>query len=223
VARAALPGVRPVTSMEFAELLAQARPAERTIRLCLRGDLQARFEELDRQLRRARETEPSSLAGSGAPAIAAQIEALRGEMEQSSVTFRLRALPRRRYQALTEAHPPRRDPDGKIIPDDAEQSVNTSTFWFALARACVVEPTMDDGQYSRLVDEVLSNGQFEALAVGALAVCRGAVDVPFSLAASEILRTSGGGSSAPNGSASASAASTAGSLASPSSATTGAA
>jgi hypothetical protein len=202
--------------MEFTELLAQARPAERTLRLCLRGDLVAEFEELERGLGKAKDRKDDSLAGSGAPAIAAQMEELRGEMEEYSVTFRLRTLPRRAYQKLLAEHPPRRDPSqpDRILPADSQidnqSDANAETFWFGLTRACVVEPVMDDGQWSRLVDEVLSDRQFELLAVVSLALCRGEVDIPFSSAASETLKISGGESSAPNGSESLSSASMAG-------------
>jgi hypothetical protein len=211
--------------LAFADLLAQARPAERTVLLCLRGDLVAEFEELERQLAKVKDRKDDSLAGSGAPAIAAQMEELRGEMEQYSVTFRLRTLPRRAYQKLLAENPPRRDPNkpDQILADDSQldnqSDANAETFWFALARACVVEPAMDDEQWARLVDEVLSDRQFELLAAVSLVLCRGEVDIPFSLAASETLKISGGGSSAPNGSESPSSASMAGSQ-SPSTSTT---
>jgi hypothetical protein len=230
VAGAALSDVRAVSvntsdkpKLAFADLLAQARPAERTVLLCLRGDLVAEFEELERQLAKAKDRNADSLAGTGAPAIAAKMEELRGEMEQYSVTFRLRTLPRRAYQKLLAENPPRRDPNkpDQILPADAQldnqSDANAETFWFALARACVVEPAMDDEQWARLVDEVLSDRQFELLAVVSLALCRGEVNIPFSFAASQIQASSGNGSKPPSDSVSPSSASMAGSLATPSS------
>jgi hypothetical protein len=197
--------------LAFADILDKAKPAERTVRLCLRGDLVGEFEDFERQLGQARAREADSLAGTGARRIAEAMEALREQMDEQSVTFRLRTLPRRPYQDLVKAHPPRRDDAGNILKEDAGYEINAETFWFALARACLVEPEMTDEQYTHLVDDILSDRQFEQLAITAYNLCRGSVDIPFSLAASELTRISGGALSAPNGSASPSAVSTAGS------------
>jgi hypothetical protein len=206
--------------LAFSDILEKARPAERTIRLCLRGDLVAEWEMLERDLARAQATQVGdSLAGTGAAPIAAAMRALREQMDDATVTFTVRAKTRPEYRAFCAAHPPRKGPDGKVLPED-EEGLDTSTFGFDLVRACVVEPEMTDEQYARLVDTILSDRQFEQLYLAALAVCRGDVDVPFSSAVSMLMSSSGDGSSAPNGSASASAASTAGSLASPSNGTT---
>lgn len=197
--------------LAFVDMLAQAKPAERTIRLCLRGDLVAAYEELDR--RRAEvvnQVDRSSLAGSPAVAIARQMQAVQEQMKDFSYPFRVRALTRKAYQALVAAHPPRRDEKGEILEADREMGINQNTFWDPLIRACVVDPVMDDQEWTRLLDELLSDRQYEQLGIAALAVCRGNVDIPFSSAASDLLKTLGGESSAPNGSASPSSGSMAG-------------
>lgn len=206
--------------LAFSDILDKARPAERTIRLCLRGDLVAEWEMLERDLAKAQATQVGdSLAGTGAAPIAVAMQALREQMDDATVTFTVRALPRPKYRAFIAAHPPRQGPDGKPLAADADEGVNTETFGFDLARLCVVEPEMTDEQYAHLVDDILSDRQFEQLSIAALAVCRGDVDVPFSAAVSILMSSSGDGSSAPSDSASASAASTGGSLASPSTGT----
>jgi hypothetical protein len=218
VAGAPLPDVRAVSvntsdkpKLAVADLLAQAKPAEHTIRLCLRGDLQAQFEELDRQrAEAASKTDGDSLAGSPAVAIARRMEALREEMDAATVTFTVRALSRKRYQALVAAHPPRRDEKGDVLDDDREMGVNQTTFWEPLIRACAVDPELTEDQWRRLLDDVLSDRQYEQLASAALVACRGNVDIPFSFAASELIRNFGGELNAPNGSASLSSGSTAG-------------
>ena len=93
--------------VDIADLLKQAKLPERTVELCLRGDLQAEFELLDRQLQEAREREPSSMGDDGGAAVAAQIEDLRQQMKEAMITFRLRALPRRRFAELLTNYPPR--------------------------------------------------------------------------------------------------------------------
>lgn len=201
---------RPMLAID--EILAQARPVEHTIRLCLRGDLQAQWEQLDRDRAVAeKDSDAGSLAGSPAVAIARQMEALREQMEESTVTFTVRALPRRAYQALAAAHPPRRDDKGAVHEDDRQHGIDTTTFWSPLIRACVVAPELTEAQWTRLLDEVLSDRQYEQLASAAVVACRGDVDIPFSPAVSRLIRASGGGSNAPEPSASASNGSTGGS------------
>lgn len=183
--------------MDFDALLDQARPVERTVPLCLRGDLVAEFEALERELAKAQAKANDSLAGSGASGIAARMEALREQMADSTVEFRLRGLPRPKYRALTAAHPPRQLADGKVHPQDENDGLNVDTFYDALIRACLVGPVLSEAQLTRLLDEALSDRQFEQLAIGAVACCRGSVDVPFSFAASK-LTGSGNGSRRPS-------------------------
>lgn len=197
--------------LAVADLLAQAKPVERTIRLCLRGDLQAQFEELDRQRAdAASKTDGDSLAGSPAAAIARRMETLREDMEASTIVFTVRALSRKAYQGLVAQHPPRRDDKGDVLEDDREMGLNQATFWDPLIRACVVDPELDETQWRRLLDDILSDRQYEQLASSALVACRGNVDVPFSFAASQILKALGGESSVLSDSGSLSGDSTAG-------------
>lgn len=178
-------------SVDIDQLLAQARPAERTVSLCLRGDLVAEFERLEADHVRATERVDTSLAGEGpsALALAQQMEALRQQMQDSTLVLTVRALvPRSRYTDLVLAHPPRTDLEGTPVPQDRE-GYNVETFFPALVRASVVDPVMTDDRWARL-DAVLSDRQFDELAISALAVNRGAVSVPFSPAASRTLRNS---------------------------------
>jgi hypothetical protein len=88
-------------------------------------------------------------------------------------------------------HPPRRNDAGEVLPEDAEGvGVNESTFWPPLIRASWAAPAISKERMTRLLDEVLTDRQFEQLAQLAFAVNRGEVDVPFSLAASRRLRNS---------------------------------
>lgn len=184
--------------MDFDALLDQARPVERTVPLCLRGDLVAEFEALERDLERAQAKSSNSLAGTGASGIAVRMEALREQMQDSTVEFKLRGLPRPKYRALTAAHPPRQLADGKVNPLDEGDGLNVDTFYDALIRACLIGPDLTESQLTRLLDEALSDRQFEQLAIGAVHCCRGSVDVPFSYAASKLLTGSGNGSRRPS-------------------------
>ncbi len=172
--------------MNIDALLDAARLPERTVTLCLRGDLQADFEELQRQLTKAQDAPRDSIDDGGdAVELAEQIEALRGQMESHTVTFRMRALPRRRWRELWTAHPGR-DGDNR---DRVMGGVNMDTFPEALLRECCIEPALTPGQWDRILDTI-SDQQYDDLATMAWNANRSSVDVPFSPAASRILRNS---------------------------------
>lgn len=189
-------------------LIAEARLPERSVDVCLRPDLTARLQELERDLATAEEErlKSGSLAsGSESRIIAEEIEAVRDQMVEHTLKLRVRALPRRAFTALIAEHPPR--PDNEL---DKAQGLNTDTFFDALVRSSVAEPALDDADWAAL-DGVLSDGQWQELASAAWGVNRRDVDVPFSRRASRILSSSEGESKPPSGSASPSSASTGGS------------
>lgn len=166
--------------------LAGAKLPERSVELCLRGDLLAQLQDLQRDLIDAeRAPSDASLADLGTPhRIAEQIQGLREEMAEHSITVRFRALPRRQWSKLVAAHPPR--PDERA---DVALGVNVETYVDALIRACMVDPVFDDDDWAAL-DEALSDAQWQALTAAAWAVNAKDVEVPFSQRASRILASS---------------------------------
>jgi hypothetical protein len=172
-------------SQDFKTLLAGARLPERTVPICLRGDLVAEFETLDRQLEALTGREADSLEGNGSDALAERIEALRQQMRDASYTFRLRALARHEFRQLFTDHPPRRDPDTQEFnPRDVNVGVNMDTFFDALIQACTVDPQLTDDQWVELLGAKLTDRQHGTLADAAWYLNRGEVNVPFSQAAS---------------------------------------
>lgn len=168
-----------MTSQNLDAALAAAQLPERTVSLCLAGHLQARFEDLERQLKAAQDSPARKLTDVGPQAIAEQMEALRGEMAESTVVFTLRGLPRKQWHALVAQHP----------SDDPTMAYDAETLGPALVRASVIDPKVSEEQWARL-DEKLTDGQWSQLTDTAWNLNRRAVDVPFSLAASQMLRTS---------------------------------
>lgn len=176
-----------------AEILDQAKLAERTVSLYLGGDrdLQLRYEELERRLPFAKEAAPDSLGeGSKVRAIEEEMVAIRAEMEPSIVDFRLRAMRRKDFRDFRDQHQPRKDADGNTHPEDVTVGANTDTIWEPLVRAAIVEPEFTDEQMTHLLEEVLTDAQFEELALAAYDLNRGRADVPFSSAASRGKRNS---------------------------------
>lgn len=177
---------------DYRAIAKSAALPERTVAICLRGDLQADYEQAERDLEEAQRTPSDSLAGSGAGQILQRMDDLRQQMLEHTYPFRLRALPRPAYRELALAHPPR-EVDGQPHELDAKVGVNTDTFLTALVRACLVDPVLDDEEWSDLYDTKLTDWQATELQDAAHSLCRRKVDVPFSLAASTMTRTSDDG------------------------------
>lgn len=175
-----------MSKADIATLLAEARLPERTVALCLRGDLQARVEELERQLESAREERAGKLSDGGTErALAEQIEAVRESMKDSTVSFTLRAMSRKAWADLVAKHPAADDDaTGRALGYDPDG------FFPALVAASVVSPEVTTDQWDTLIDEKLTSRQYDELVDAALALNRRPVDVPFSVAASRALRTS---------------------------------
>jgi hypothetical protein len=153
---------------------------ETEVPICMRGDLQARFEELERDLEAARRApEPDSLGDvSDSIRIAQQVEALRAEMQQHVRYFLLRAKPRKEWSDLVKEHKPRKQ--------DAPADFNRETFPVAALAACCVRPSLSEEQAGRVVDHV-TQGQWSTLWTAIMELNGGSGDVPFSYAASAIL------------------------------------
>ncbi|MFC6080915.1 hypothetical protein [Sphaerisporangium aureirubrum] len=171
-----------MTEMKVEDILGQLKRPEKSVPLCLRADLQAEFDELERKLRAAQQAPDSdSLAGSGSVArqIAQDIEALRAKMRKHIVDIRLRALTRKEWSDLIKRHPPR-----KGHSDDV--NVNGETFGIAALAECAQSPKMTEAQAGELVD-AMTHGQWETLYNAVLSLNAGSVDVPFSVAASVLV------------------------------------
>jgi hypothetical protein len=177
-----------------------AQRAERTVPICLRGDLVGDWEAADRELKRVQQEnlvsnsiETPDLAG-----LAERVRALEAEMHEHTENYRLRAMPRHKFRALVAAHPPRIGEDGEVVEDD-RLGLNSDTFFPELIRQSVVEPKLDDEDWAWLLgtddedDEggILTDRQVGDLQDVAWFLNRGEVNVPFSHAASLANRGTG--------------------------------
>lgn len=176
-----------MSEVDVAALIRDATLPERTVAVCLAGDLVAQYEDLQRRLPTA--AAEDSLA-SPAVAVRAQLRELQAQMAGHTVTFRLRALPRRQFRELMAAHPPRRDEQGQRDQQDY-LGVNHDTFFDALIRQSLVEPVLDEQTLTLLLEQRLTDRQYEDLTDAVWLVNRSKVDVPFSPAASPSPTSSG--------------------------------
>lgn len=163
------------------DILAAAKPVERSVTICVAGDLNAQIEDLERELQAAAKRPHTSLASSGDErALAEQIEALRERMSEHEVTFTFRALSSRAWSDLMARHPGRRELD---------EAFNVDTIAADVIASCAVDPEMTIEDADSLAD-VLNNAQFGALFECAWRCNTKALDVPFSVIASRVLRDS---------------------------------
>lgn len=171
----------------IADIIGQVKRPEKTVPICLAGDMQAEFEDLERDLQIARDRPADgTLAGGANPLatqIAQQIMELRERMREHTTVFRFRGLPRKEYSDLLAQCP----------PSDEEKEKGADVDWdlfpVRLVAACCVSHEMTEDDAGKLAD-VLTQAQWESLYVAAFAVNKRDVDVPFSYAASAILQSS---------------------------------
>lgn len=199
-----------VTKPDFTSLLASAKLPETTVPICMRADLVAEHEQLDRQLAKLVDKPVQKLSGDGRGELKTRIEALEAEMAAATYPFRFRAMPKPRWRAFVAKHPPRRGESGEVNEGDAGIGVNRETFFDALIRESCVDPALDeegwrkllgdsveerarlaaDGRQDEIEDGVLTDRQADELSDAAWGLNRRDVDIPFSRAALRLSRTS---------------------------------
>lgn len=179
------------TMKNFKAMMAEAKLPERTVDLCLRGDLVADFQALEAELDAARIAAGDSL-DSGTGEIVERMEAIQAEMRENTYPVRLRAMRGPDFRALLAQHPARRNEDGEISPDERSFGFNVDTFFEPLLRACLIDPEIvSKDDWEQFVGGI-TDYQFNELAITCLTLNRGKVDIPFSLAASMMKSSSGG-------------------------------
>lgn len=161
--------------------MTEVKRATRTVTLYVGGDLDL-VDEYNRLQEQA--ANPTSLGG----ADTTRLDEVRAELAAGTMTFRLQALGRRSLQKLLDGHPPRKDKNR-----DQLLGFNEDTATAALLRKCLVEPDLSDDKLTELLDEDLTDGQYEALSDAGWALNRRSVDVPLSWTASTPPRNSSGG------------------------------
>jgi hypothetical protein len=172
-----------------ADKLKAARLPERTVDICLRGDLQAEWEDLHRQLAEVEAQQAGDKrlnSGGAADKIGQQIATVQDQMRGDTIVFRLRAKSKRAWNDLLKEHPPRKGNE-----TDETLGYNPDSFMPAAIRACTYSPDdLDDALWEDLLDERLTEHQYASLQNAVMALNVRQVSVPNSYAASRILRGS---------------------------------
>lgn len=173
------------TEFTIDDVFADAKLPTRSVPLCLRGDLVAEWQDLERRFNAANQAaDEDTLASKNstkAVELARQMEDLEKQMRTSTRTFRLQGLPGSQWRELLKAHPPREGDAG-----DEQVEFNRKTFGVAALAACCVMPKMTVAQAEKLIDGPLTDGQWNTLFGSIWQMHATAVDIPFSLAASAV-------------------------------------
>lgn len=166
------------------ERLKAARLPERSVSVCLRGDLIADIQELERELEamvKAEATDKRMSSKSGQKAKADEIQAKQAEMAEESISFRLRALTATRWRELARKYPPPKD-------DTAKLGVDLIPFMGEAIPLSVVSPDdMDDEDWETFTDNVPSS-ELSKLMSAVWELNTEGVDIPKSLIASVVSR-----------------------------------
>ena len=166
------------------DILKQATPRERIVKVCIRGDLAGEAERLSEELSQVQEDwEPSDLTEEHpGRAIAAQLKTVREQARAAEVPFKLRYIGDKKYSDLLAAHP---------STEDSDMLFDSATFPRALIAASCVDPEMSEEQVAELF-EVINEGEIKKLFDAAWDVHNSSDMIPFSLAASALLAVLGG-------------------------------
>lgn len=169
---------------DIESIIDRKKPAETTVPICLDANLTAEYERLEAQLRDAG---PATSLGdeNSAEAVAEQMERLREQMAQSRVFFTFRALSEPRWRGFKASVPVKQD------NQTDEEAADEYHGWLCkVVSASLIDPPATAEQVDRLCER-LSDGEWSTLAGAAFSVNNSRQDIPFSVAASAMLRSSG--------------------------------
>lgn len=157
---------------DIADILAKAVPRERTVAVCLAGDLAGEADRLQADLEALGDAWQPSSMGDVDPRreIGQRLEAVRGQMRGAAVDFTFRALGHIPYSGLIAAHP---------APEGSQEPYDPGSFLPALLAACSIDPVMTPRQALELLG-LLNDGQARELFAAALQVNEEPSPLPFS-------------------------------------------
>ena len=175
----------PARQLTIEEILEQAKLPETTVYICLRADLQARYDQIVEELSGLvtasgeltvdpEATIGDQTAASRAQQLADDLDAVRREMSASMVPFRFRGMSADDLAVFEKAHRPK------------SQDADFTPYFVKLIASCAIEPAMTEAQVKQLRGKFGARA-FLQLSTGAQSVnTGGGVDVPKSLSFSQV-------------------------------------
>jgi hypothetical protein len=178
-----------VTRQNPVDLIRGGKLPEKDFPVCVDPDLVSEHDELVKLRDAAAKAGTTAQAGATTADLDERVAGVLKQMEAATVTLRLRALNRRAWKALKDEHPPRRNTEGTVIPEDLFVNVHRDEFFDALVRKSIVDPELDDETMTVLIEDKLTDGQWEDLTTTCWNLNETSISVPFSSAASTNRRT----------------------------------
>jgi hypothetical protein len=187
------------------ELIRGGKLRTGTFDVCLDPDLIAEYEDLESKrstLERLRDAKAEESRESFVGArttefdeqlaeLDAQLGVLLESMEESTLTLTFQAFPRPEFRAMKDKHPPRKDADGNITHlEDARLGINNESFFDEAVPLALVEPKLQPEDLKTLIEERLTDRQWEDLTTVVWNLNRVKVNIPFSSAGSKKTRNS---------------------------------
>lgn len=153
-----------------------------TVSLCLAGELMEELEDLQR--RYAEAGAPENLGDDTKRRLREEIEAKRQEMLESTVDFKLKAMPARKFAIFWAGMPTRAEGETDKAWDE-----KAYPFYAELVSRTVIEPAMTVEDVGELCD-IVAMTTWNALANECIRLNNRRVDIPNFDAASELIGTS---------------------------------
>lgn len=177
---------------DIESIIDETEPAEVVVTICIKGNLRSKYDRLESKLGSFTEAMGSLAGNPEKTAIAEAMAELVEQMHAAERPFTLRGVtPKRAWRNLLAKRPVK-------TPDlDDEQYLDRYHPWVCgIVAASAADPVMTAEQVERLADK-LSDGDWKLLANAAWSINDDSRDVPFSAAASALIRSSGGKSKLP--------------------------
>lgn len=167
------------------DIIAAARLPERTVNICVRGDLVADIEALEADAARVNAERTtngrmSSKSGQRIKEIAGEIQAKQAEMSEHTLTLRVRALKPSVWREILARHPGKKD-SGMVV--------DLLPFMGEAIPVSVVEPDLDADDWAALNDS-LPNAEMGKLIDAVWDLNTQGVDVPKSRLVSAVTQRS---------------------------------
>lgn len=173
------------------DVLGAYRPQSRSVRVIVDGSVLAELDRLEDELKDAQQVDRRENRPPEAPGIARRIEELRAAAHASAVEFTFQAVGRRQWSDLLAQHPP--TPEQLAEARAADQSppeFNPETFPAAAVAASCTSPEGMTADKAQRIFDGWAIAQTGAIWSACLAANIGSVDIPFTSAASAVLRRS---------------------------------
>jgi hypothetical protein len=182
----------PKSKVNAKALIRRRKPRTLEYRVCVDPDLVREYEAAVAERDAARSGPRDSLAAGAVPdGLEQRIADLLTQVEANTIPLTFKALSRPEFRALRDAHPPKKDADGNFVRVvDSRLGVDADGFGEPLVRASLVAPELDDDDVTALINEVLTDGQWDDVFTKVWNLNVETVDVPFSPAGSETMPSS---------------------------------